>query len=53
MVEPPLTPEDKPTPDEFAGLASRLLEEMSRNDLRLADRMRELGLDRRLRTPRR
>lgn len=45
MVQPPLSPEDKPTRDELARLAGRLLDEMSAHDTRLAERMRRLGLE--------
>jgi hypothetical protein len=43
MVDPPLTPDDKPSPAEMADLASRLLAELSRDDPRIAAKVRELG----------
>jgi hypothetical protein len=44
MVEPPLDPEDKPTPEQFARVAWRLLSELAETDPKIAERLRREGV---------
>ena len=44
MVKPPLEPEDKPTPEQFAQVAWRLVCELAETDPRVAARLRREGL---------
>ena len=41
---PVLTRAEKPTPEELSELAHKLLSEMARTDIALADRMRRMGI---------
>ena len=43
-VEPPIEPEDRPTPEQFRQVASRLLMELAETDAAIAERLRRAGL---------